>query len=67
MARALLIAFSYYSVDSFFNLYFYSRSYSVQDGCSVIGSARGVMNYYGGKLSCPLTGSKPLNLFNLII
>ena len=32
------------------------RSFSIQDGCNVIGSARGIMDYYGGKLSCPLTG-----------
>ncbi|CAF4068271.1 unnamed protein product [Rotaria sp. Silwood2] len=33
-----------------------TRSYSVQDECNVISSARGVMDYFGGKLSCPLTG-----------
>ncbi|CAF3453676.1 unnamed protein product [Rotaria sp. Silwood1] len=33
-----------------------TRSYSIQDGSNVIGSARGVIDYYGGKLSCPLTG-----------
>ncbi|CAF0891258.1 unnamed protein product [Adineta steineri] len=33
-----------------------TSSYSIQDGCNVIGSARGIMDYYGGKLSCPLTG-----------
>lgn len=33
-----------------------TRSYSIQDGCNVIGSARGIIDYYGGKLSCPLTG-----------
>ncbi|CAF1119374.1 unnamed protein product [Rotaria sordida] len=33
-----------------------TRSYSIQDGSNVIGSARGIMDYYGGKLSCPLTG-----------
>ncbi|CAF4646653.1 unnamed protein product [Rotaria sp. Silwood1] len=32
------------------------RSYSVQDECNIIGSARGVIDYFGGKLSCPLTG-----------
>lgn len=26
------------------------------DGYGVIGSARGIMDFYGGKLSCPLTG-----------
>jgi hypothetical protein len=30
----------------------------MQDGCNVIGSARRVMDYYGGILSCPLTGMK---------
>lgn len=33
-----------------------TRSYSIQDGSNVIGSARGIIDYYGGKLSCPLTG-----------
>ncbi|CAF4215533.1 unnamed protein product, partial [Rotaria sp. Silwood2] len=33
-----------------------TRSYSIQDGPNVIGSARGIIDYYGGKLSCPLTG-----------
>jgi tight junction protein 1 len=28
----------------------------MQNGCNVIGSARGIIDYYGGKLSCPLTG-----------
>ncbi len=36
--------------------FFYSRSYSIQDGSNVIGRARGIIDYYGGKLSCPLTG-----------
>lgn len=43
-------------IDLFSKLSFSSRSYSTQDECNIIGSARGVMNYYGGKLSCPLTG-----------
>lgn len=34
----------------------FSRSYSIQDGCHIIGSARGIIDHYGGKLSCPLTG-----------
>ncbi|CAF1638465.1 unnamed protein product, partial [Adineta ricciae] len=33
-----------------------ARSYSSQDPCDVIGGARGVLGYYGGKLVCPLTG-----------
>ncbi|CAF1408692.1 unnamed protein product [Adineta steineri] len=33
-----------------------TRIYSTQDGFNIIGSARGVMDCYGGKLSCPLTG-----------
>jgi len=33
-----------------------TKSYSIQDGCHLTGSARGIMDYYGGKLSCPLTG-----------
>ena len=36
--------------------YFSSRPYSLQDECNIIGGARGVMDYYGGKLSCSLTG-----------
>ena len=37
----------------------------MQDGCNIIGSARGVMDYYGGKLSCPLTGLTTIH-FGLI-
>ncbi|CAF3701534.1 unnamed protein product [Rotaria socialis] len=33
-----------------------TRLYSLQDECNIIGGARGVMDYFGGKLSCSLTG-----------
>ncbi|UJR16411.1 hypothetical protein I4U23_003313 [Adineta vaga] len=33
-----------------------TSAYSIQDGYGIIGSARGIMDYYGGKLSCPSTG-----------
>ena len=39
----------------------------MQDGCNVIGSARGVMDYYGGKLSCPLTGMKSYIIIQILI
>ena len=38
-------------MNSFLNS-LYSRSFAVQDGRDLIGSARGILDYYGGKLSC---------------
>lgn len=64
----MCFAYCFYSIIELicFLNYFYLRSYPVQDECNLIGSARGVMDYYGGKISCPLTGLKSLNLLNLI-
>jgi hypothetical protein len=37
-------------------VHFRYRSHAVADACNVIGGARGIMDFYGGKLSCPSTG-----------
>ena len=54
MACALLLL--RYFISNLHMIDFYLRSYSSQDPCDVIGGARGVLGYYGGKLVCPLTG-----------